>query len=266
MLLKRILTALVLFGALLIMLWADQYIPTFTITIAICALLGAWEFYRIIGASGKGHPALFLGLGLILVFTFSPLFNWHDENGLLFSIAFILPMIWVLLRRNNDDAFAGWAFTVAGILYIGWPASRYATLVRLEHGHEWVILALFCAFATDTMAYFVGSLLGQHKMARSISPSKTWEGALGGLLGAIVVGILTAWALHLPISFWGAAFLSAITSIFAQTGDLAESLFKRNMGVKDSGHALPGHGGLLDRIDGIILAGIVVYYYVVWTT
>ncbi|MCL2615821.1 MAG: phosphatidate cytidylyltransferase [Dehalococcoidia bacterium] len=264
MLLKRVVTSILLLGGLLLVLWTNSFFPAFAIAAAICALLGAWEFYRMVGASGKGRPVLWLGLVLTLLFVIAPALKWDHSSGILISIAVAAPLLWVILRRDHRDAFSSWAFTLAGILYLGWLSSRYTALIRLDDGYKWVVLALFCTFASDTTAFFVGRLLGRHKMAPSISPAKTWEGAAGGLAGAIILGSLIAWILKLPLSLWQVSLLATATSVFAQAGDLVESLFKRNMGTKDSGHALPGHGGMLDRVDGIVFAGLVVYYYVIW--
>jgi phosphatidate cytidylyltransferase len=112
----------------------------------------------------------------------------------------------------------------------------------------------------------VGRALGRHKLAPRISPAKTWEGAIGGFVGAIVIALLFTLPtpLQLPIGYGQAVLLGFLVSLFGQLGDLAESLLKRNTGVKDSGNWLAGHGGFLDRIDSIVLAGVVVYYYVVW--
>jgi phosphatidate cytidylyltransferase len=177
----------------------------------------------------------------------------------------VLPLLWVMLRRNHSDACSSWAFTLAGVLYLGWLTSLYVALMEFQpQGRDWVILALFATFACDIFAYFVGRALGRHKMAPGISPGKTWEGAAGGLVGAVAVGLGVAWLFKLPMGVLQTTVLSIAISVFAQTGDLIESLFKRNMGVKDSGKALPGHGGVLDRIDGVVFAGLVVYYYVIW--
>lgn len=264
MLLKRVVTSIFLFSGLLLVLWANAFFPAFTIAASICAILGVWEFYRMVSASGKGRPALLLGLMLTLLFVIAPQLKWNHESGILVSIAVTLPLLWIILRRNHQDACASWAFTLAGILYLGWLGSRYTALIQLDSGYKWIVLALFCTFASDTTAYFAGGLIGRHKMAPSISPAKSWEGAFGGMAGAIVVGALTSWILNLPLSLCQAIALAAATSIFAQAGDLVESLFKRNMGAKDSGTALPGHGGILDRVDSILFAGLAVYYYVVF--
>ena len=130
-------------------------------------------------------------------------------------------------------------------------------------GREWVFYALLVTFATDTFAYFIGKTWGRHKLAPDISPKKTVEGAIGGLVGAAVISVLAVWLFGLPVNYGIAVVLGILISIFGQVGDLFESLFKRNMGVKDSGNSLPGHGGFLDRIDSIVFTGVFVYYYVV---
>ncbi|GAF86347.1 unnamed protein product, partial [marine sediment metagenome] len=136
----------------------------------------------------------------------------------------------------------------------------------LDDGRNWVFFALFVTFASDTTAFFIGRALGRHKLAPGISPGKTWEGAIGGILGAIVVSLFFTLntPLILPLSWGQVILLGLLVSIFGQLGDLAESLFKRYTGVKDSGSVLPGHGGFLDRMDSVVFASAVVYYYVVW--
>jgi phosphatidate cytidylyltransferase len=178
----------------------------------------------------------------------------------------VLSLIGLLSRRQKEGAFTSWAWTIAGILYVGWLLSHLVALRGLDAGRNWVFFALFTTWASDTTAFFIGRKLGRHKLAPNISPGKTWEGATGGILGAIIVSILffTATPFHLPLTYWQAIPLSILVSIFGQVGDLVESLLKRNMGVKDSGKLMPGHGGILDRMDSIIFAGIVVYYYVIW--
>jgi phosphatidate cytidylyltransferase len=264
MLMKRVITSAFLLAALILILWADGSFPWFAIGGAVVVLFGLYEFYSMICASGKGRPVVWLGMALTLLFIFQPLTKWTNDGGVLLTASVVLPLLWVMLRRNHNDACLSWAFTLAGVLYLGWLASRYVALIELPQGREWVILALFATFACDISAYFVGRALGRHKMAPGISPGKTWEGAVGGVAGTIAVGLAIAWWFKLPMSVLQALGLSVAISIFAQTGDLVESLFKRNMGAKDSGKVLPGHGGVLDRIDSVVFAGLVVYYYVIW--
>jgi phosphatidate cytidylyltransferase len=264
MLLKRIVTASFLLVIVILVLWADGSVPWFAIAGSIAVLFGLYEFYGMVSASGKGKPVVLLGMALALLFIFQPFSKWTNDGGILLTATVVLPLLWVMLRRNRDGACSSWAFTLAGVLYLGWMASRYVALIELPQGRDWVIMALFATFACDTSAFFVGRALGRHKMAPGISPGKTWEGAVGGVAGSIVVGVAIASLFNLPMSLLQSIGLSIAISIFAQTGDLVESLFKRNMGAKDSGKALPGHGGVLDRIDGVVFAGLVVYYYVIW--
>ena len=215
--------------------------------------------------SGKAKPAVWLGMALVLLFILEPLLHWNDSGGILLTASVVLPLLWVMLRKDREGACSSWAFTLAGVFYLGWLASRYVALNEIDpKGTEWVILALFCTFACDTSAYFTGRAFGRHKMAPGISPKKTWEGAAGGVIGAVAVGLGVAWLFKLPLGVIEAVLLSIAIAVFAQVGDLVESLFKRNMGAKDSGKALPGHGGVLDRIDSVVFAGLVVYYYVIW--
>jgi phosphatidate cytidylyltransferase len=165
-----------------------------------------------------------------------------------------------------EQAFTNWAWTMAGILYIGWMLSHWVELRSLEAGKELVFWAMFTTFASDTSAFFTGRAWGKHALAPAISPGKTWEGAVGGLLASIIASLILGIIFPLPFSYWQIALLGCIISIFAQLGDLAESMLKRNTGVKDTGKLIPGHGGILDRIDSLIFTGVIVYYCVVLIT
>jgi phosphatidate cytidylyltransferase len=135
-------------------------------------------------------------------------------------------------------------------------------VLKLEPGAAWIVFVLAITFISDTGAYFTGRLWGQHRMAPYISPKKSWEGALGGLLFAMLAGALLVHLLGLPIPTWAGALLGGIGSIAGQAGDLAESLIKRQVDIKDSGHIIPGHGGILDRIDSLLFTAPVLYYVI----
>jgi phosphatidate cytidylyltransferase len=184
---------------------------------------------------------------------------------LLLATAVIIPLIILLVRKGKENAFANWAWTVAGIFYIGWLLSYYVSLRSLgDYGMGWVFLALLCTFASDISAYLIGRTLGRHKMAPYISPNKTWEGAVGGLAGSIILSAAVVFVFKLPLGYLEAIFLGVLISVFGQLGDLVKSLFKRNMTVKDSGNVLPGHGGFLDRVDSLAFAGVIVYYFIIF--
>ena len=263
MLRKRAITVLVGLPLLTAVIWFGE--PWFTILVAIWGLLAAFEFYRMVAAS-KVSPLTGFGLIWVLLFILRPHFDYDLTTPLLLTSAVILPLIWLLLRRQKEGAFIGWAWTMGGILYIGWLLSHFVALRGLDDGRNWVFLALFTTFASDTTAFLVGSAVGKHHLAPRISPGKTWEGAIAGVCGAIIVSLLftISTPFQLPLAYWQAILLGLLISVFGQLGDLVESLLKRNMGVKESGRLIPGHGGVLDRTDSIVFAGIVVYYYVIW--
>ena len=263
MLKKRIITVLWGIPLLIITIWFDKPLPWFTVLLAIWGLLAVFEFYRLVAAA-KVPPLTCFGLIWTLLFILSPHFNYHLLMPLLLTSIVILPLIWLILRPQKEPAFASWVWTVAGILYVGWLLSHLVALRGLDAGRDWVFFVFFITFASDTSAFFVGKALGKHHLIPRISPDKTWEGAIAGVFGAIIAGLVLVTLLSLPLSYWQAILLGLAVSIFGQFGDLVESLFKRNMGVKESGRSIPGHGGFLDRIDSVVFAGIVVYYYVVW--
>jgi len=267
MLKQRVITALC--GILLltvIIYFGESY---FTVFVAIWGLLAAYEFYKIVSAS-KVPPLTYLGLFWTLIFIISPHYKlifpqveYQVFMPLLLTLTVVSALIWAVLRRQKDGAFVGWVWTIAGVLYIGWLLSHFPALRGLEEGRNWVYFALFITFASDSAAFLVGRKIGRHLLAPSISPKKTWEGAAAGVLAAAAVSLIfiLPTPLKLPLLLWQAIVLGMLVSILGQLGDLAESLFKRNMGVKDSGKILPGHGGFLDRIDSVVFAGVVVYYF-----
>jgi len=262
MLKKRVISALCGIPLLIIAIWFDKPLPWFTLFVAIWGVLAVFEFYRMVSAS-KVPPLTYFGLIWTLLFILSPHFDYAFLIPLLLTSAVVLSLIWLILRPQKEGAFIGWAWTIAGILYVGWLLSLLVAL-RLDAGRDWVFFALFTTFGSDISAFFVGRVLGKHRLASRISPKKTWEGAIAGVLGAIIVSLVLASLLSLPLSYGQAALLGLLVSVFGQFGDLAESLFKRNMGVKESGKLMPGHGGLLDRMDSVVFAGIVVYLYYIF--
>ena len=266
MLKKRVLTALWVVPILVAAVWFDQPLPWFTVVVAIWGMLAVTEFYRM-GERIKLAPLTWFGVLWTFLFIISPQINndYFNPTTLLVS-GVVISLVWLLIRHRREGAFPGWAWTLGGILYVGFLLSYFVGLRGLEDGRNWVFLAIIVTFASDTAAYFVGKALGRHKLAPTISPGKTWEGTIAGFVGAIVIALLFTLPtpLQLPVGYGQAILLGFLVSLFGQLGDLAESLLKRNTGVKDSGSLLAGHGGFLDRIDSIVFAGVVVYYYVVW--
>ncbi len=263
MLKKRVITVLWALPLLIAAIWFDQPLPWFTVLMTIWGLVAVFEVYRI--SKTTAVPALTVfGLLWTALFIISPHFNLPFLLPLLLAAMVIVPLIMLVLLPNKNGTFISWAWTIAGILYIGWLLSYFVALRGLDDGRNWVFLALLIVFATDTSAYFIGRKWGKHRLAPPISPGKTWEGAIAGVLGGIIASLVLVILFKLPLNYGHAIVLGLLVSVLGQFGDLAESLFKRNMGVKDSGKLMTGHGGLLDRTDSVVFAGVVVYYYVMW--
>jgi phosphatidate cytidylyltransferase len=264
MLRTRLLTALWGIPLLLLAAWFDTPLPWFVIFASIWGVLAAYEFYRITGVS-KSLVLTCFGMIWVLLFMLRPQFPDKLELPLLLTSGAGLSLIMLVFLKKKDGIFSSWAWMMGGILYAGWLLSYLAAL-RIEAGRVWLLLALLATFGSDTAAYFTGKAIGKHKLAPAISPGKTREGAIGGLLGAVIVSLLFTLntPVQLPISYWQAIILGLAISIFGQIGDLVESLLKRNCEVKDSGKWMPGHGGLLDRMDSVVFAGVAVYLYYIY--
>jgi phosphatidate cytidylyltransferase len=178
--------------------------------------------------------------------------------------AVAVPSLWPVLAARPATALSDWSGVTLGVMYYGWLGSHAVLLRELPDGRDWLLLGLFGVFATDTGAYFVGRSLGRHHLAPEISPHKTWEGAAGGFAAGLVV-VLTLRALFgLPLSERETLLLGLILPVVAQLGDLAKSALKRSAGVKDFGRIMPGHGGMADRIDSLLFAIPVLYFWLRW--
>jgi phosphatidate cytidylyltransferase len=267
MLKHRVITAAVGVPLVIFAIWFGEPWPWFTLLIAAAALAGTYEFYRMANFDRR-EPLIYLGLLWALALVLSPHYRSLDVLPIVITATMLISLICLLYRPSKEGAFRNWAWTIVGALYVGWMLSYWLNLRGLEDGRNWVYLAMLTTFANDTGAFFIGKARGKHRLAPAISASKTREGAVGGLVCAILGAVVIATVLNLisPFTFryWQIMLLGFLVGLFAQLGDLVESLLKRNMGVKESGNLLPGHGGILDRFDSLIFVGAVVYYYVIW--
>ena len=247
----------------IIAIWFDEPLPWFTLLALICGLLAVFEFYKITGVI-RAIPLTVFGLIWTLLFIIEPHWNYDNSIPVLLASAVVISLILRVPVRSIKFSLRDWTWSMTGIVYVGLLIGILVTL-RINAGREWLYLVIFCTFGSDTFAYFVGRAIGRHKLAPGISPGKTWEGAIGGLCGSVIVGLLFTLStpVQLMVGYGEAIILGLLISICGQIGDLAESKLKRHRGVKESGIFMPGHGGLLDRLDSILFAGLAVYLYYV---
>ncbi|MFA5974427.1 MAG: phosphatidate cytidylyltransferase [Lentimicrobiaceae bacterium] len=239
----------------------------FSILLLIITILSINEFISIVSnntVQPARWPTMVVGSIIYIIFAANAM-GFMSAKGLLASIPFIFLLFIAELWRNKTNPFTNIAFSLVSIIYIALPFGLmmyfFDPVVISGPYHYGIVLGfLFVLWLNDTGAYFVGSLIGKHKLFERISPGKTWEGSMGGALFAL----LTAWVLsfifrQLDVTQW--MILSIIIVISGTLGDLVESLLKRSLGIKDSGAMLPGHGGLLDRFDAVLLSVPFVFVY-----
>jgi phosphatidate cytidylyltransferase len=201
-----------------------------------------------------------LGITLSLLFILQAQWPNAIPLGLLLTVAVLGSLIWTLGQRSIAPA-TDWALTLTGSLYLGWLLGHAIRLRALDNGLLWLFLAAAGVWAADVTAYFAGRAFGRHKWWPRHSPNKTWEGYLSGVVASIaVVGVIGAWLLQAPLA--SSLLLGLIIGSVAPLGDLAESMIKREVGAKDSSHLIPGHGGILDRIDSLLFSIPIVFYWV----
>lgn len=257
---RRVYTVLIVAPLLYV---AICYLPPMVFT-AIAAVAGALclsELYRLC-LQPSAQP-LTMGIGIVgcIALIIGPHFPNMVQPTLLAALVATLS-IPLLVKMPLQDSFKQSAITMAGLLYIGLTLS-YLVMIRLLPQGEWFLLfLLLVTWAADTGAYYVGTLCGQHALAPRISPKKTIEGLVGGLMGAMIFAYVARWWFLSELSGADCLILAVLLTLAGLWGDLTESAIKRSIGVKDSGGLLPGHGGMLDRLDSLLFTAPAFYYYV----
>ncbi|WP_338037222.1 phosphatidate cytidylyltransferase [Microbacterium caowuchunii] len=240
----------------------------FAIVGGAVALLGVFEFVRALQGAGRRVdliPQLIAGLLLVLSAVFlDPWLHWVSLFAAV-ALVIVCRLIGQMTARDGrvyasvlDDVLASGFIPV----YVPFLASLALILLRQENGEWWVLSFLIVAIAADTGAYVTGLTLGKHPMAPRISPKKTWEGFAGAAVASVIAGILLAWLL-LDLPWWTGIIFGLVVLGTATAGDLGESMVKRDLGIKDMSSWLPGHGGVLDRLDSILpsaVAGLALYF------
>jgi phosphatidate cytidylyltransferase len=269
---KRILTAVVLIPVVLYLVFLPAWAQwIFTLVTALVACLAAWEFLTLSRQTGAKPPRIAVLAAVLALFGAN--YQWPDQTVVSVGILGIGLLVYCTFASPVSRVLADAAASVFCLGYTGFTLLALPALREQENGPSLVVFLLCVVWAGDITALYAGRFLGRHKLAPSISPGKTWEGAAGSVLGSLAVAaalvaisehLMTRWN-SVVLSYqdeiwWYWLILAVIVNVAAQVGDLAESALKRSAGVKDSGTLLPGHGGVLDRIDALLLAAPVLWY------
>ena len=259
MLKTRVIVGLSLLAVVVVFVQLGEWV--FFGGVTLVTLLALWEFNQMMQV--KGHsPSLFFAFAFALAALLNMQFPAQGILTPAFSLLFVLSLVWQLFQAKSNAPVVDWALPIAGGAYIGLAMSHLIGIRNLPNGAAWVWVTLFGVWGADTFAYFSGRAFGRHKFWPRHSPKKTWEGIFGGVAGGMVGAGLMALLFSLPLMH--ALAIGALASIVGPLGDLSISMMKRYAGVKDSSHLIPGHGGMLDRIDSVLFVAIVSFYYLVW--
>jgi len=273
---KRILTALILILAVFALIFFGQ-LWMITLAAAIVAELATYEYLKLAAVGAESHgaqlriPIWWMALGTALAFVVTlPNFPVEAQLPVLSAITLAL-FAWNGFRAPLIQVLPDTAQGLFGLIWIAYPLTLIPLLWKKEDGPALVVFLMVCVWAGDIAALYIGRAFGKHKLAPRLSPGKTWEGSIASIIGSILAAALVVWLgdllttrgnllLHITEPLWQTLILAGILNIAAQLGDLLESAVKRGAGVKDSGTMLPGHGGILDRIDALLLATPVLWF------
>ncbi len=266
--LKRWITGLVALPFLIFLVYKGGLL--FTTLISLAGLVALWEYYRIV-FNAEARPIsriiLYWGYGVSFALIWSTFWSTFLEGpDLTLSVIglnlLVVALISLFQFKTDRTVLEVIMRQLQGLIYIPVLLSFLILIREGSSGMIWIFLLLAVIFAGDTSAYYVGSYLGRHKLSPAVSPGKTIEGSIGGLAGNLVVGAIGKY-FFLSAMPWGLCLLFFIVvGVAGQVGDLFESELKRSSGIKDSGGILPGHGGILDRIDALLFASPVAYVFI----
>jgi phosphatidate cytidylyltransferase len=266
---KRILVTVILLPIGLAAIWLGGWY--LTAVVALFLSLAAWEYVNLFRLGGF-KPAVVLVVGGTLMLLIGRNISGFKDADWMISLIILLGMTYHLVayERGRDQAATDFGVTLSGVLYIGWFGAYFISLRNLPDGIWWILVVLPAVWFADSGAYFIGSRFGRHKLSPRLSPKKTWEGYFGGIVVAVVLTTLLVviWqavmGTNSVITPLRGALVGLVMGVFPTLGDLGESMIKRQVGVKDSGKLLPGHGGAFDRIDSWIWAVMIGYYMILW--
>lgn len=270
MLRERILVAIILIPILALVIYLGGWV--YTMTIALILVLAAREYGLLFRKSdfAPSLPLLAISVVLLCVVRFAGSF---EDSALVLTVLSLGAMTWHLVdyEMGAENSGSDFAITLGGVVYLGWIGSYLISLRLIDNGQWWFLIAMPALWLADSSAYFVGKGVGRHRLSPRLSPKKTWEGYIAGIIigGLTGLGFTYIWRIGAGATSTLNPQIGLITGIcvsfLAPLGDLGISMIKREIKVKDTGNLLPGHGGMLDRIDSWIWAGVIGYYIISWS-
>jgi len=264
---QRLLTAAILIPILVVSMFVEPTSWSIMACSALATVIAGDEFVRMGIGVDQGHDRalrlrITFAISSLAIVVLNFLLGVQTAMAPILFVAAVAVSVSVLVRKQHlAEAGRHLAVGLGGLMYVPMLACVWP-LLKKDFGPEWLFLALALAFGSDTAAYFAGRAFGKHKLYEAVSPKKTVEGSAGGLLGGVaaMLGFGHYW-LTPSISIVDAVVLGLLGSALGQIGDLVASMVKRTFGVKDSGNVLPGHGGMLDRVDGLLFVAPLIFYY-----
>jgi len=257
--LARVLSGIVAIPIVLgIVLYGSPWL--FFALVFLAVIIGCREFFSMTARAGTpGFPVAgyALAAALLLCFYFPPVYflAWGVAAGV------FIPLAWFLGDKNVEASVRNIAATLLGVLYVAGLSGYFIAIRGFEGGNHFIVLLFMIVWFGDTAAYYGGRSLGRRPLAPAVSPNKTLEGAAFGLAGSLLAGLAAHYGFLQTVPLAHCLIVGVVCGMIGQFGDLVESLLKRSTGVKDSGALIPGHGGVLDRIDSLLFAGPVFYIY-----
>jgi len=256
---SRVATALVGLPLLVVIIaWGRPW--QFALLVFVATAIGLWEYFLMVFPGRRREQILGVLLGAVASFGLL-IPGVPDPGSWLGGLIVVACLTYLFFGGELRERYQVLSWTLLGVLYIGYLLPHLFLLYRMRGGRGWVLWVLLVIMGGDTASYFVGSFLGRTRLSPEISPAKTVEGALGGIGTSLLVGLIGGKFLLPALPQPETLLLSFVLSLLGQAGDLFESWIKRVFSVKDSGHLLPGHGGLLDRVDSLIFPVVFTTYY-----
>jgi phosphatidate cytidylyltransferase len=239
--------------------------PLILVLLVMCAItIGLGEYYRLTLPDSKAIEK-WIGIGIGIILSLFMVYGDSEVKRILVVLVLlIISLLFMITSKDLSTTTTKIGIMFFGIFYIGFLLSHILMINLIEDGKKWVLFLIITVWSGDVLALLFGSFWGRHKLYPKISPNKTFEGLLGALIGPVISGTIYSWLLLPSLDRMKCIFLAIGIGLFGQLGDFTESMIKRSANVKDSGSLIPGHGGMLDRVDSFLFSSPFLYFFILY--